>query len=64
MPLYEYKCSDCGEQFETLVTSRDKANKATCPSCGSGKTERMLSTFAVGKPSAPASSCATGTCPL
>jgi putative FmdB family regulatory protein len=40
MPIYEYRCRDCGERFEEL-TAADAADPA-CPRCG-GETERLLS---------------------
>lgn len=68
MPLYEYECTACGEQFETLVSSKKKDETKTCPACGSEKTERMVSTFAVGTASKSVSECTTccpgGTCGL
>ena len=45
MPIYEYKCSACGERFEKLVWISSKA-EIICPKCGSAQTERQLSTFA------------------
>ncbi|RME23268.1 MAG: zinc ribbon domain-containing protein [Candidatus Zixiibacteriota bacterium] len=46
MPLYEYKCRDCGAQFEELVSASDASVR--CPKCGSEQTERQLSVFAAG----------------
>jgi putative FmdB family regulatory protein len=41
MPIYEFECEECGELFEELVP----ANAAVvCPSCGSERTRRLLST--------------------
>lgn len=40
MPLYEYTCTKCEHQFETLVFDGDKPR---CPECDSLKLERMLS---------------------
>ncbi len=68
MPLYEYECEKCGEQFEELVSRRNGGAEVTCPACGSHKTRRLQSTFALGKPGKTASSCTTccpgGTCGL
>ena len=45
MPLYEYKCSGCGHQFELLILKASQP--VACPSCASESVERMLSMFAV-----------------
>ncbi|NLM46909.1 MAG: zinc ribbon domain-containing protein [Firmicutes bacterium] len=34
MPTYEYKCKDCGANFEVFIKSADK-NSVTCPECRS-----------------------------
>ncbi|MGD9494679.1 MAG: zinc ribbon domain-containing protein [Armatimonadota bacterium] len=62
MPLYEYECSDCSKQFEILVRSPREAGTPACPACGSRRTRRIPSTFALGRPSRPAQSC-TSCCP-
>ena len=46
MPLYEYKCSDCGHVFEELVGKTVPDGSPLCPACRSDNTERMFSTFA------------------
>jgi putative FmdB family regulatory protein len=45
MPLYEYVCLKCGQNFETLVLSSDE--QVVCPECESVELERVLSPFAV-----------------
>jgi len=60
MPIYEYACSSCGHEFETLVRGSDKPG---CPKCASNALEKKLSVFAPagGKPDAlaagPCGSC-------
>jgi putative FmdB family regulatory protein len=44
VPLYEYKCLACGDQFETLVRG---ASPPECPACRSTDLERLLSAFGV-----------------
>lgn len=44
MPIYEYKCDACGNQFEKLV--RASSPSVACPSCGGAKVEQQYSTFA------------------
>jgi putative FmdB family regulatory protein len=44
MPLYDYECRKCGNEFEALVRTGDTPS---CASCGSTDLERLLSGFAV-----------------
>ncbi len=48
VPIYEYTCTKCNASFEKLIRSINTDPKADCPKCGSDKTERALSVFAVG----------------
>ena len=45
MPLYEFECSDCGEQFEALILWNSEP--ASCPACKSTKLDQQISLFAV-----------------
>ncbi len=46
MPVYEYRCADCGTKFEKLLRiSAASADGITCPDCG-GSARRQLSVFA------------------
>jgi putative FmdB family regulatory protein len=47
VPIYEYTCNACNEKFDKLIKSMSSSEKIKCPKCGSGKTERALSVFAV-----------------
>lgn len=42
MPIYEYRCSDCGFQKEFLQKLSD-APMTTCPECGKESLNKMLS---------------------
>ncbi|MCI7643668.1 MAG: zinc ribbon domain-containing protein [Lentisphaeria bacterium] len=44
MPIFEYRCDECGASFEKLLKNRQEA--VSCPQCGSGKIVRANSTFA------------------
>jgi putative FmdB family regulatory protein len=60
MPIYEYACSGCGNQFETLVRSNTVPD---CPSCHSTDLEKKLSVFAAhGGSAASAPAMAAGPC--
>ena len=45
MPLYEYKCTGCGHEFEVLILKASQP--VACPSCAGAPVERLLSMFAV-----------------
>lgn len=51
MPLYEYRCRDCGQCFEELVSSAAaRENSPECPACRSTDTKRLLSAFSPRRP--------------
>jgi putative FmdB family regulatory protein len=53
MPIYEYTCQACNTKFEQLVRTMSGGDaKFDCPKCGSPKTARALSVFAVSSESA------------
>lgn len=41
MPIYEYQCCDCCEEFERLVFRSDEA--VNCPKCDSSKVQKKMS---------------------
>jgi len=45
MPLYEYKCSDCGACFDALRSMADADKAIACPKCESENTGRVISLF-------------------
>jgi putative FmdB family regulatory protein len=46
MPIFEYKCRACGEQFEALIRPRS-TDTAACPACHGQDLEQMFSAFGV-----------------
>jgi putative FmdB family regulatory protein len=46
MPLYEYQCSDCGDNFEKMLRFSEIDQNPSCPSCQSTKTKKKISSFA------------------
>jgi putative FmdB family regulatory protein len=44
MPIYEYKCRDCGSYFEELVKLGQTPD---CPECGGKDLEQLISLPAV-----------------
>lgn len=43
MPIYEYKCQECGNISEYRITSQSQVNSLTCTKCGSQKLDRKIS---------------------
>jgi putative FmdB family regulatory protein len=43
MPLYDFRCAECGERFEARVASDEQP---ACPACGGRVCERVPSSFA------------------
>jgi putative FmdB family regulatory protein len=46
MPLYEYRCDACGQQFELIQKFSDPAPDP-CPKCGKGPARRLHSSPAI-----------------
>jgi putative FmdB family regulatory protein len=46
MPMYEYRCQDCGERFEALRKASEADQGVRCPQCQGERIERLLSGFA------------------
>ena len=45
MPIYEFRCCECGTLFEALV--RSNQDSTTCPSCGGRLLEKKVSAAAL-----------------
>ncbi len=48
MPIYEYRCEECGRLFEQLRRFGDADKDLKCPRCESDKIEHLLSAFSTG----------------
>jgi putative FmdB family regulatory protein len=46
MPIYEYSCLDCGDEFERIQSFSDNS-LPTCPVCHSHRVQRRLSPPAI-----------------
>jgi putative FmdB family regulatory protein len=57
MPIYEFSCRGCQQQFETLVRTGDTAE---CPSCGGQELDRVVSLFAVSSETTRSGALAAG----
>ena len=45
MPIYEYRCPNCGNEFELRRPFSSADEPASCPKCGKNA-EKLLSAFA------------------
>ena len=45
MPIYEYRCEECGKRSSALLGSYSSPDPA-CPHCGKHALQRLVSTFA------------------
>jgi putative FmdB family regulatory protein len=43
VPIYEYNCENCGDDFECLVFRSDE--KVNCPKCGDEHPKKKMSSF-------------------
>lgn len=46
MPLYEYRCTACGQVFEKMMRWSEADRSPVCPNCQSPDTRKQISTFA------------------
>ncbi len=44
MPIFEFKCKKCENEFEKLVFASEE-NDVVCPACGSTETTKEFSVF-------------------
>jgi putative FmdB family regulatory protein len=66
MPIYEYKCSQCGHVNELLVGIGRNSDDLVCTSCGGSGLEKLMSTPApsvVNEPAAHAGGSCCGSDP-
>ncbi len=42
MPIYEYRCSDCGHEFEVIQKMSDQP-MTDCPTCGKSALSKLVS---------------------
>ncbi|MFP3928574.1 MAG: FmdB family zinc ribbon protein [Desulfobacteraceae bacterium] len=73
MPIYEFRCVECGRIFEKIFMSGDEEVELSCPDCSGTEIERVVSitNYAMGEGSGesqakinsrscgPGNSCAT-----
>ncbi|MBC8208448.1 MAG: zinc ribbon domain-containing protein [Desulfobulbaceae bacterium] len=43
MPIYEFKCNSCGQNFESLVLIASAVDSITCKHCNSTDIKKIIS---------------------
>lgn len=46
MPIYEYRCNNCGTSFDARRSMAEADAPIACPNCGSMDARRLISLFA------------------
>ncbi|TEU13656.1 MAG: zinc ribbon domain-containing protein [Anaerolineales bacterium] len=47
MPIYEYRCQECGESFDKFVRSMSFSGEVECPHCHSKRCKKSISLFGI-----------------
>lgn len=47
MPVYEFKCEDCGKKFDVVATLSEKESglRPACPKCGGMRVRQLFGRF-------------------
>jgi putative FmdB family regulatory protein len=62
MPVFDYKCSECGKTYDVYHKVREIVEDVICPQCGSAEHKKLFSmaSVATGGKSASESPCEMG----
>jgi len=69
MPIYEFRCQDCGHVFELVSIKKGDSIEMKCPKCDCPEIERIMSRVNIAsgggrsrQPIVSNRSCPSGTC--
>lgn len=50
MPVYEYRCEECGNRFDAFFRRPEDADEKelACSECGSGRVRKLFSVIGIG----------------
>jgi putative FmdB family regulatory protein len=60
MPVYLYRCRDCGQKVEVVRAIKAKDIGRTCPSCSTGELKKLIMPFYENIPKSPGESTSFG----
>jgi len=46
MPIYEYQCLSCENEFQQLILKKEEEKDLLCPECNGGNIKRLISRVA------------------
>jgi len=49
MPIYEYRCQECGAMTSAIILKPEKEKEVSCGKCGGKDLSRLVSRFALHK---------------
>jgi len=70
MPIYDYRCDECGKVYDVFHKVKEVVEDVVCPHCASTKHTRLLSAPSISMgstpdaPSCPNAGCCGGSCGL
>jgi putative FmdB family regulatory protein len=62
MPIYEYRCKQCGSKFDKLVKLSTKTSEVECPKCGARRAEKAVSLFGASSNTSSGSKSSSTSC--
>jgi len=45
VPIYEFKCNECGHEFEIIMRASASKEEVECPKCHAKNPDRLVSAF-------------------
>jgi putative FmdB family regulatory protein len=50
MPIFEFRCEDCGQRFDAFFRHAEEADEKeiACSKCGSGRVRKLFSVIGLG----------------
>ena len=61
MPIFDFKCRQCGHKFDLMISNADK-EKAACPECGAVNAQQLLSLLNTSRPGGAGSAVNNWSC--